>query len=168
MGPDFEMMEPVIHGVVTRLTANIATTVTQVNARSTDGINIAPPVAINDFMPTLAYLPEFPAYGIQDLPSRVVDDTGYGAVGVHEIIIWAFDQDPELRALAWRLRRHTQAILKAVLTSDGTTPTRSLAVDEAYGIRIERIVPGPTLGREEPRVYMSMAGVQLTFTREED
>src|SRR5436305_12210095 len=73
------------------------------------------PLNIHDFVPPPSFLTAFPTLGIQDMGSRLEDDTGSSATGKHSFGIVIFCSDPDQRLLAWMLRRYAQAVVRTVI-----------------------------------------------------
>lgn len=158
-----QLNEPVIVTLKARLEANLPSLVTSINAAATNpSYPILAPQQVLDYIPALADLYEFPTLGIGDGHTRLVDDVGWGATGEFRLTVVCFEQDQDLRALAWKLRRHQQAIVRAI-----RTPT--LVLGEGWGTYDYEVTPGPTMGRGEgPRQFMSTTSVSFMVKTEQD
>lgn len=157
----FDLNEPVVTALRDRLEAELPAAVAEVNAAVTDGITIEPPAQVLDYVPNLEELTVFPTVAIQDLPSRFEDDIGSSATGRHQLQIVTFVAVPELRALAWSLRRHARAVATVALAGRSLPPA-------GWGTTLERVDPGPTLSQEEgPRTWMSWVGVVINARTDE-
>lgn len=158
-----QLNEPVISFLRDRLESNLPAIVTALNASATDpAYPITSPQQILDYVPALADLYNFPVIGISDGPFALVDDLGWGATGEFELSVVLYEQDADLRSLAWKLRRHTQAIVRAI-----RTPT--LQLGEGWGTYDYKVNPGPTLSRDEgPRQFMSTTSVSFKCKSEQD
>jgi hypothetical protein len=157
--------EPAVQAVIARLETNLTDALTVVNSRNDDGYEIEKPVQILPFIPPPDWLNDFPTIGIGDGASGFEDDTGFAATGRHELLIVIYLQHADQDALAWQLRRYTQAVAGVVLAG------RNLEAEGAWGTGLVRISPGPTLGdNEEPeavKTWVSWAAVQIWAKHEE-
>jgi hypothetical protein len=157
--------QPIIVEVQQRLNSDLATNIAAVNAEQTDGFDVEVPGTeeIFDYIPPPGLLTAFPSVGIGDGPSRFEDDIGSSATGRHELLIVAYEQDADQRALAWKLRRHCQAIVRTIL--DG----RNLD-SAAWGTGLVAIRPGPTIedDPDNPKVWTSWSGVHIWAKKEEE
>lgn len=160
-----QLNEPVVLAVVGRLQDQYAEIVDAINAEVDDGFTIEapPPEQIRGYIPGPGEFTQYPTIGIGDGPSTFEDDEGYSATGRHEILIVVYEQSDDQETLAWRLRRHQQAITRIVL--DG----RRLD-DAAWGTGLVRIVPGRTLvdDPDNPQTWMSWTGIQIWAKRDEE
>jgi hypothetical protein len=157
-----QLNDTVITTLQTRLAANLPAIVTAINASATPVFPIIAPQQVLDYVPPLADLYVFPTLGISDGPMRLVDDVGWGATGEQELTVVCYEQDADIRTLAWKLRRHQQAIVRAI-----RTPT--LILGDGWGTYDYQIVPGPTLSRDEgPRQFMSTTSVSFKVKTEQD
>jgi hypothetical protein len=158
-----QLNEPVIHALRDRLEADLPAVISQINADSDDDFTLADPVAVHGFVPPIALLEDFPTVGIGDAPSRFEDDVGHSATGRHELIVIAYLQDEDQEALAWRLRRYSQALVRVALAG------RNLG-DAAWGTGLVSVSPGPTLGDdpENPQTFASWVGVRMWANRDEE
>lgn len=157
-----QLNEPVIIALQARLAADLPATITGINAAVSDGFLIDDPVNVYDFIPPVALLTDFPTVGIGDAPSTFEDDQGFSMTGHHRLLVVAYISDPDQRALAWKLRRYAQAIVR-VIRSD-------LQLGTGWGSGIERIEPGPTLtdDPDAPRAFTSWTGVSIWVKTDEE
>lgn len=158
-----KLNETVVTTLKARLEAELPAIITDINATNT-----TPPYPIDniaqvlDYVPTIGDLYQFPTLAISDGPIDLVDDVGWGSTGVFQLSVIAFVQDADQRALAWRLRRTAQAIVRAV-----RTPINALG--DGWGVYDFHVLPGPTLGRDEgPRQFMSTVAVSFMVKTEQD
>lgn len=126
-----------------------------------------PPEQIWDFVPPPSFLTAFPTLGIQDMGSRLEDDTGHSATGRHSFGVVIFCADPDQHILAWQLRRYAQAVTRVLLRGrsfDETSPP----LQAGWGAGFESIAWGPTLGSSAtPKTWMSWCVVGIWTRREE-
>ena len=157
-----QLNEPVIAALRDRLEDDLPAAITSLNASVTDGFTISNPVNVYDFIPPVALLLDFPTVGIGDAPSTFEDDQGFSMTGRHRLLICAYLSDPDQRALAWKLRRYSQAIVR-VLRSDQQ-------IGPGWGSGVERIDPGPTLtdNPEAPQTFTSWVGVAIWVKTDEE
>lgn len=159
----YELNEPVVAALKARLEEEMTATIAAINEAATDGFQLSAPSQVLDYIPPPSDLLEPPVIGIGDAPSRFEDDIGSSATGRHELLIVAYDQSDEQRALAWKLRRWSQAIARISLS------TRKLG-SAAWGTGLVGIRPGPTLvdNPEKPRDWFSWVGVTIWAKTEEE
>jgi hypothetical protein len=120
------------------------------------------PANIQDFVPPPAYLVDVPALGIQDMGTRLEDDTGSSATGRHVFGVVIFCSHPDQHILAWMLRRYAQAVTRVLLRG------RVLEGLGGWGTGLETIAWGPTLGsRTDPKTWLSWCVVAIWTRREE-
>lgn len=159
-----ELNEPVVHAVRDRLNANLAAHITAINAAAAtvaDGFTIENPAAVLDYIPSPGELVNFPTVGIGDGRQLFRDDIGHNAELDCHITVVAYLADADQRALAWRLRRYSQAIARTILAD------RNLGT-AAYGTGLDRVDPGPTLASDEsPRTFLSWIAVTIRASRDE-
>ena len=123
-----------------------------------------PPQNINDFVPPPSFLVDFPQLGIQDMGSRLEDDTGHSATGKHDFGVVIFCSDPNQEILAWQLRRYAQAVTR-VLLDQRSFPE---APGSAWATGLLGVAWGPTLSSTaKPTTWMSWCVVQIWTRREE-
>lgn len=175
MAPNqYALTEPGVKAILARLEdplqlnveiANIAAGVSAADEKA----SLVPVPAANiwDFVPPPAYLTDFPTIGIQDMGSRIEDDTGSTATGRHSFGVVLFCSDPDQHILAWQLRRYSQAIVRVLLRGrafDETTPP----MQAGWGTGFESIAWGPTLGSTAtPQTWMSWCVIGIWARREE-
>lgn len=159
-----DLNEPVVAALKTRLETDLPAVIAQVNAAVTDGFTITDPKQVLDFLPPQSHLTAFPTVAIGDGPTRFEDDIATSATGRHEIMMLAFLQDSDQRALAWKLRRYGRAIASTALQG------RALGSAQGWGMGLVSIVPGPTLGDdpEHPRTFYSWTAVTIWVKGDED
>lgn len=157
----FELNEPLIASMVARLTSDLPTVIAAINAEVIDGITMSSDVQVLDYVPTPTILNRFPTVGVQDGTSDFEDDVGWSATGVHDLVLVTFVMEADQQRLARLLRRYTRAVANVALA--GRT------VGDAWGVTLNGILPGPTLGRgEEPREWISYTGVSVRLKADED
>jgi hypothetical protein len=158
-----QLNEPAIHAIHHRLENDLLDIIEDINTRSEDGHQLEPPQTILTYMPSLRELVAFPTIGIRDGISTFEDDTGWSVTSRHVLSVFVFVQDYEQEALAWKLRRYEQAIVRCVLKD------RQLGGNDGFGMGLMRIEPGPTLGRRDnPQVKMSWIAVTIWVKRDEE
>lgn len=158
--------EPIVKQLQTILAANLPAEVTAINAAANtvaDGFTIEDPAQVLDFVPPVEYLTTFPTVAIGDGPSTFADDNAWSATGRHTLFIVCFLQDPDQQALAWRLRRYEQALIRVVLAN------RNLGT-AAWGTVLDGIDPGPTLvdDPKAPQTWLSWAGIRIVAHKDEE
>ncbi len=162
-----QLIEPIIVELVDRLRNDFAAHVTTINAAVTDGFTIEAPGAdqVLGYPPAPELLTVFPTLAVSDGRSTFEDDTGYSATGRHLVLICAYAQDADQEALAWRLRRYSQAIVRTVLEG------RKLDT-AAWGTGLDGVYPGPAYvdnpDPESVQTWMSWVGVRIWAKREEE
>lgn len=155
--------ELVIKGVHDRLSNNLSAIIADINSEVTDGITIDEAEQVLDYIPSIRELIKFPTLGIQDLPWKCEDDTGWELTGVAGLTVVAFIADITPRELAWKLRRYAQAIVRCV--ADGR---RLDTADQAWGIKIKSVEPGKMLGRREnPEQRMTWIACTFEFRNDQ-
>ncbi len=155
-----DLNEGLIDAVVLRLQQQLPAYCAALNAADTKGVLVATEIDVLDYIPALKELNRFPCVAVQDEPTTLEDDTGFGATAVHGLTIVVYEQSSEQYDLAWMLRRYTRAIASIILDER--------RIDPAWGVVLDAIIPGPTLSRpEEPREWISYAAVAATFRTEE-
>jgi hypothetical protein len=168
----YELTEPGVHAILARLEdpAQLNVEIAQIAASLTAADEQAslvpiPPAQIYDFVPPPSFLTDFPTIGIQDMGSRLEDDTGSSATGRHVFGVIIYCSDPDQHLLAWQLRRYAQAVTRVLLAG------RSLPVGDpaaAWGTGFESMAWGPTLGSTaKPQTWMSWCVVAIWTRREE-
>lgn len=160
--------ETPVMAVKERLENDLQAALDDINSSVTDGYEVEPCQQVLTFIPPPDLLTTFPTIGIGDGPSTFEDDNGFEATGRHELLIVCYLQNADQEALAWQLRRYTQAITTTVLAGRELSSTVAGA---AWGTGLVRISPGPTLAdNEDPaqvRTWMTWAGVQIWAKRDE-
>jgi hypothetical protein len=170
---NYSLNEPAIAAVLARLedpaqlNAEIASIAAGVTAADQAASLVPVPVAnINDFVPPPSFLVDFPQIGIQDMGTRLEDDTGHSATGRHNLGIVIFCSDPNPEILAWELRRYAQAVVRVMLRDRAFT--EAPAAGWAIGAADPLVAWGPTLSKAvNPQVWMSWCVVQIWTRREE-
>lgn len=154
---------PVITTLKARLETNMPIMIADINLNQiTPVYTIDNPAQVLDYIPTTADLFQFPTLGISDGNILLDDDTGWGATGIFDLTVVAFIQDADLRALAWKLRRYAQAMVRSIRSPD-------MKLGDGWGIYNFSVRPGPTLGRDEdPRLFMSTVAVTFFVKTEQD
>lgn len=157
-------VEPVIAALKVRLDAELPGEVILTNSDHTDYPLSAPTVL--DYLPTpQGEMGEFPLVGIGERRGRLEDDTGWSATGVYEVMVIAWDQDADQRALAFKLRRWERCLLRASLKNRRLTDPRSQV---GWGLTAGDLLPGPTFELEDPRTYLSWRAVTITARSDEE
>lgn len=165
------LTEPGIKAILARLVdpAQLNTEIAQIQATIADPgqkASLVPvPVGnVYDFVPPLSFLVDFPTLGIQDLGSRLEDDTGSSATGRHLFGVIIFCSNPDQELLVWMLRRYAQAVTR-VLLAGRSFPE---APGAGWGTGLQGVDWGPTLAsKATPTVWMSWCVVQIWTRREE-
>ncbi len=162
-----KLSEPIIDALVARLEDDLPAPIAELNAEPGAEVQIAQPLAILPYVPSVGLLRSWPTIGIQELPTRFQDDIGSSVVAVCELVVIVFESDSDLASLTARLRRQVQAVTTVALEG------RELGIGgtDAYSVSLVSTTPGPTLGDsedpEQVRTWTSWAGVALRFLREE-
>lgn len=172
MPPNYALTEPAVLALLARLedpaqlNAEIASIAAAVGPTDeAQSLVPIPPAQIFDFVPPPSYLTDFPTIGIQDMGSRLEDDTGHSATGRHTFGIVIFCSSPDQHLLAWMLRRYAQAVTRVILANRTLGSTSPLA---AWGTGLEGIAWGPTLSSQAtPTTWMSFCVVEIWAKREE-
>ena len=159
-----ELNEPVIRALVTRLETTLPALVDQLNAETADDYQITAPAKVLPYIPSPGILTEWPTIGVQHMPVKLEDDTGFAATSVSGLAIVTFLVEADLDALAWKLIRYSRVVATAAL--------EGRHLDEgAWGTRLLATQPGPTLGdSEDPekvKTYMSWIGVVIEAKADE-
>lgn len=159
-----QLNEPVVTAVHQRLVDNLPDTVTAINGAVTDGFELSQEITILDYIPPPSDLLAPPVIGVGDGPTKFEDDSGHSATGRHELLVVAYDQSSDQQALAWQLRRWSQAIARVVLAD------RQLGGAAAWGISLVGTAPGPTLvdNPDSPREWFSWVGLRFWAKRDEE
>ena len=156
--------EPVVNGVQEYIEDNIQTFIDEVNAGVTDGCTLARPIEVLPFVPSRSYMDNgLPLIGLQHGRLRPEDDTGWGFTACMPLTVVAFDMDPDLRRLAFKMMRWEATLMKLMLP-----PTRVIT-NEAWAVKFVSADPGPTLTRKEnPRDFYGITTltVELRFTQD--
>lgn len=168
----FALTEPGVKAILARLEdpAQLNAEIAQIAAGVTAADEAAslipiPAAQIFDFMPPPSYLTDFPTLGIQDMGSRLEDDTGHSTTGRHVFGVGIFCSDPDQHILVWQLRRYAQAVTRTLLSGRILEGSPSAA---AWGTGFESIAWGPTLGSTaKPQTWMSWCVVAIWTKREE-
>lgn len=158
-----QLNEPVIAALKGRLENNLQAAIDDINAGVADGFELEPVQQVLGFAPLPEYLTTFPTVGITDGASTFEDDMAFAVTGRHEILVVIYQQNADQEALAWQLRRYTQAICQVILAN------RNLD-DAAWGTGLIEIAPGPALENSDPDAvakWMTYAGVRIWAKREE-
>jgi hypothetical protein len=161
----FQLTEPVVRALVDRLETQLPEVIDELNAEG--DVELSVPEEVYPHIPSVGLLRHWPAVGIQQLPTGLEDDIGSSAVARVELAVVAFEADPDLGTLAWKLIRWERALTTVVMAG------RQLGVGgvDAYSVSHLGSRPGPTLGDsddpETVRTYSSWIGVLFRFLREE-
>jgi hypothetical protein len=173
MAPNaYALTEPGVQAILarledpTQLNVEIASIAAALSARDeADSLVAIPPAQIYDFVPPPSFLTDFPTLGIQDMGTRLEDDTGSSATGRHVFGVVIFCSDPDQHLLAWQLRRYAQAVTR-VLLAGRCLPVGSPAA--AWGTGLDSVAWGPTLASTaKPQTWMSWCAVAIWTRREE-
>lgn len=168
MAHSFNLNEPIVTALANQLSAQLPNAIAAVNADVTDGYTIVNPTYIHNHIPLLSTIAGagFPAIGVEDAGSQIVDDLVSSATGVHRLTIVAFVSNPHPQALAWQLRRYQQAVLLALQVD------RTLG-GVAWTTRILGVQPGPWLQPAEQlsdmpeNTFVSWVAIDIETLREE-
>ncbi len=126
-----------------------------------------PAAQILPFLPPPSFLTAFPTIGIQDLRSKIEDDTGHSATGRHGLGVAIFCSSPDQRLLAWMIRRYAQAVMRVAL-SGRVLEADSQGRTGAWGTGSEEILWGPTLQSvAKPTTWMSFCVIAIWGRRGE-
>ena len=160
--------ERIVSDLVARLVADLNDTITAVNALAdaTVQLDSVPTAQILDYTPTSGQLLAFPTVAVQEAEGHLEDDTGWGATGVHGLVVTIYDCHVDQQTLARRLRRYRRAVASVI--ADGRKWGSSS--DSAWIVTDIRYRPGPTLGRGDPdntREWMSYTHVGFLVKIEE-
>jgi hypothetical protein len=164
-----QLTEPVIAGLVNRLTNDLAAAIAAINAQApvvADGYLIEQPQQVLDFFPPLSLLTVFPTVAVAEAGGSLTDDIGSAGTGDWQFAIRCYVQDPDQQALTRKLRRLRLACAQVVMNgrqvpdAPGYSSGGGLA---AWGVRWLRLDPGQTLGEMAPGggsvgMYMSWSG----------
>lgn len=173
MAPNqFALTEPGVLAILARLedpaqlNAEIASIAAGVAAEDESASLVPiPPEQIYDFVPPPSFLTAFPTLGIQDMGSRLEDDTGHSATGRHVFGVVIFCSHPDQHLLAWQLRRYAQAVTRVLLAGRVLEGAPNGA---AWGTGLNSIAWGPTLGSTAtPQTWLSFCVVAIWTKREE-
>ena len=150
-----DLNEPIVHALQTQLSEGLPDVCAE--------LDLTAPVAVEDYIPPVGLLLDFPTIGIGDGSTRFEDDEGFSATGRHELLIVAYLSNQDQQTLAWELRRYTQAIVRVVrsdLKLGGS----------AWGSGLVGTAPGPTLtdDPENPRQFTSWTGVRIWAKKDEE
>lgn len=157
-----ELSEPIIEAITTRLDSELGDVIDSINAEVEDGYQLDPPFEVLDYVPPLRLMTNFPLVCVADGGSRFEDDTSWSATGVHKFIVVVFIEDLDQRGLARKLRRYSKALATVVLRDRNLAPV-------AWGVTLDRIEPGPTLGRRQgPNTRLSWVAVSFTAKTDEN
>lgn len=166
-----EGVEPVIAGLVQRLTDFLPGEIDAVNAQVTDGMTIdRSGLQILDHVPHILTLHQWPTIGVAEGPGRYEDDSGFEATGVHELHIVCFMQEADQQTLVRNLRRLLVAIERTVLEGRVIPHPTVDGVNAAWGVVRLRRSPGQTLGEdlaENVRTWMSSTALVIQAKTDE-
>ena len=110
--------------------------------------SLAHPALILSAPPVKGQLANFPVVAIGDGDIRFVDDVGWAATGVYEMMVLAYDVDTDPTMLAWKMRRWAQALISTAMFGRQMTSTDYFG---AWGVTLKRVIPGPRLSRTDPQ-----------------
>jgi hypothetical protein len=160
-----KLNSPVVVALQERLVEALPDVIAEINADVTDGFEIPSiePAQVLPYIPPPSDRLQPPTIGIGDGKSLFEDDVGFSATGRHELLVVVYEQASDQEALAWILRRWTQAI--ATVALDG----RRLGAG-AWGTGLIGTAPGPTLADnpQDPQEWFSWSGLRLWAKRDED
>lgn len=155
---DLKLSEPVVAALLDRLSTQLAPKISELNAGT--GVDVEVPKAIYDFVPGKTRLDGggYPAIGIQDLTSELVDGN---FTGEHSLGVLIYLAEAEEDVLARKMRRYVRAVSSVVIEGHALPPA-------AYGLRLGRINYGPTLNTEEnPRPWVTWARIPFVALSDE-
>lgn len=107
--------EPAVDALVTKLTANLATYVTAVNALFPGGTLIETPAQILPYVPPLDQVMDPSLIGVGLLRGRAEDDTGSSMTGYYGLAVVTFVQDADQLALTRKVMRLHRAVYSCVM-----------------------------------------------------
>jgi hypothetical protein len=138
------LTEPVVAGLVARLSDSLGAQIDQINAEATDEIAVRYPQRTLDHLPTLEVMTDFPVIGVGEGTGNMGDDTGHSMTGTYTMTICVYESDADTQTLTTRLRRLRLAAFRTVI--DGRVlPTADGSGIAAYGIRPMRLLAGDRL-----------------------
>lgn len=156
-----QLVEPIINALVLRLQEDLPGVIDMVNAESDGEVTISvADLKILDYIPTPSELNHFPTVAVAEGAAGFEDDVGYGATGVYDLNIMLFCLNADQRRLNLELRRLRRAVTIATL--------RDRQFGPAWGVTLIGFAPGPTLGRGDPKDWMSYTTVSIRCKSEED
>lgn len=158
-----------IAALQTHLETELPAQVLSVNNDVTDGVYIADPLHVYDYMPAIGQLTDFPIIGIEHGKLRWEDDTGFDATAILDVAVVAFVNHPDPQGLARRVRRYQTAILRTL------DQTRSLGFGSGvpWGVQMTGADFGPALERrmptsdDPPQTFMTYTVVGLRLKYDE-
>ncbi len=157
-----------VQALTDKIKTNIGGYVTQANQRYTaaNGYKdypVAPPVDVLSFIPPISYIQDTPLIAVGDAVVDFDDDIGVSATGVSTLIVCLWYQEYDHEALTWKLRYMTSALASCILED------RNLGPNGGWGMTLDSIQAGPTLGRREnPRTVMGCRSLSITVRDEQD
>lgn len=165
---DFELTQPVVDALVSRLTGDLPAHLADVAAANPDqaAMLVAPaPGAVLDHVPLPSEV-QPPTIGIQDAGTRLEDDTGSSATGRHHMGIVLFHASADQGQLARGMRLYLQAVARTVMRDRRLNTTLP---GSGWGVGMDRIDWGPTLGdsAEDPREFLTWAVLTVWVRRDE-
>lgn len=161
-------IEAGVNALVTRLTDDLPAAVDEINQAAQDDHLIAAPTRILDYIPSLGSLYDPFTVAIGHGPGRFEDDLGFEAVGVYDVSVVAFVQDPDQQALARKVRRYQLALLRTVLQGRNLGSGTGLP----WGMQLLRADFGPSLGDrpsgdEPPAAFLTWTTIDVRLRLDE-
>ncbi len=169
----YDLNERAILAMSGRLKNNLNANIDAINAATVadatrNQTQIAYPALVLDAPPVPGQLTQFPIVAIADGNIQFVDDVGWGATGLYEMVVLAYVMDPDPEVLAWKLRRYAQAIITTAIV--GRNVDYGI-YSGAWGAILKRVVPGRRVARQDPagaQQIMSWVGVVLELKDEQN
>lgn len=175
--PTLALNEPIVKTLVSLLEDELPTVVEELNATVTDGYTLSPPAQILDFMPGASLLGGgVPAICTQDMPASFFNDLQFSVDGSHGLGVASVIQNSDQQALAWQLRRYTQAVAQVIQRDrlKGQQASRLILEGKVWVVEFAGTEPGPMLAdrdpnspNEPPSSFLSWTWLMLRFNRTE-
>lgn len=167
--------EPIVSAMVNLLNANLATTITALNATVTDGYTIPAVQQIVPYTPVPSTLEVGgPVVGVWELGVEFEDDLQFSLRSNQHYAVVAVLQNADHITLMWQLRRINQAIAYTVQQDRLLGNASVMRQAGAYSVQFVRVEPGPLLGDMDPntpdappRSYLSWTGLVFESRKDE-
>lgn len=175
--PTLALNEPIVKTLVSLLEDELPTVVEELNATVTDGFTLNTPAQVLDHMPGAALLGQgLPAVCVQDMPASFFNDLQFSVDGSHGLGVASVIQNSDQQALAWQLRRYTQAVAQVIQRDrlKGQQASRLILEGKVWVVEFAGTEPGPMLAdrdpnspNEPPSSFLSWTWLMLRFNRTE-